>query len=52
MVSRRLHQAMCDLKDLVSAPGDLETRLLPVPLQLHILKCGGTTYQTGTKVND
>lgn len=45
-------QGMCDLKDLVSAPGDLETGLLPIPLQSHILKWGGTTFQTGTKVND
>lgn len=52
MVSRQLYQAMCDLKDLVSAPGDLETELLPIPLQLHVLKCGSATYQTGTKVND
>lgn len=45
-------QVMCDLKNLVSAPGDLETGLLPISLQLQFLKCGGTNYQIGTKVND
>lgn len=45
-------QVMCDLKNLVSAPGDLETGLLRIPWQLQFLKCGGTNYQTGTKVSD